>query len=244
MLRILVVANGNCNPATIQRCCDQKPHAVICVDGGLRHCVAASVVPDVLVGDLDSADSADVAALDPQRTHCIRYSADKDATDLELALQYVNDTYVNTSSVKASGAVNVTAPTQGQPPASGAGTRHPEVCLVGISGGRTDHMLANWLVLSSDRWLFDIVVEDRFGTGYLIKAGHQREVMLGEGATFSLLALTPSTGIHCSGAKYPLIDASLYPDSALGISNVSTANYVRVSVKSGAVLLYANNGNV
>ncbi len=232
MLPILVIANGSCEPATIQRCGYLQPQCVICVDGGLRHCVAARITPDVLIGDLDSADASLVANLDTTRTQCIRYSPDKDATDLELALQYVNDTFVESAFRTEDPLIAVKA------------HKGVEVCVVGISGGRTDHMLANWLVLSSIRWHFNIVVKDDAGTGYIVRPGNPRVVTLAANTAFSLLALQPCAGIECTGARYPLSDATLYPDIALGISNVSTTGNVRVSVKSGALLLYANDNGI
>lgn len=217
--RILVIANGNCDTETVLRCCELKPELVICVDGGLRHCRSAGLEPDVLIGDMDSIEPTSVDQLDTEKTRFIRHSPDKDATDLELALQYINDTFVD----------------------AGTDSARIEILLAGISGGRTDHMLANWLVLSSDRWMFDIVIKERSGDGYLIRPGSPATVELEPETTFSLLALRHSTGVACSGARYPLVDAELFPDTALGISNESMSNNVQVSINSGVLLLYAND---
>ncbi|MBV7433747.1 thiamine diphosphokinase [Cardiobacteriaceae bacterium TAE3-ERU3] len=64
---------------------------VIAVDGGMCHAAALGVMPDLWIGDFDSADTdlqqryADV----PRQTH----PEDKDATDFELALAIVENNY-------------------------------------------------------------------------------------------------------------------------------------------------------
>ncbi|MFN2322443.1 MAG: thiamine diphosphokinase, partial [Trueperaceae bacterium] len=57
---------------------------VIAADGGLRHAAALGLVPDLLVGDLDSVDAAVLAAHPGLESE--RHPTDKDALDLELAL--------------------------------------------------------------------------------------------------------------------------------------------------------------
>lgn len=57
---------------------------VVAADAGLAHARVLGVTPDLLVGDLDSVSSADLAAFPalPRET----YPVDKDYLDLELAL--------------------------------------------------------------------------------------------------------------------------------------------------------------
>ncbi len=60
---------------------------IVAADGGLDHARAAGLVPDVLVGDLDSVSPA---GLDWARANIPveRHPADKAATDTELALAW------------------------------------------------------------------------------------------------------------------------------------------------------------
>lgn len=61
---------------------------VLAVDGGLSACAQAGVVPDVLIGDLDSVPPGGLDAL--EATVAVeRYPADKDVSDLDLALEHV-----------------------------------------------------------------------------------------------------------------------------------------------------------
>lgn len=58
---------------------------LIAVDGGVNHCHAMNLEPDLILGDLDSADPSSLAQF-PQ-VPIKKYPRDKDQTDLELALR-------------------------------------------------------------------------------------------------------------------------------------------------------------
>ena len=232
MHRILLIANGECDDATVARCIALQPKMIVCIDGGLRHCRSAGIEPDVLLGDFDSADPLAVAEIDTHKTHCITYPADKDATDLELALRYVQKEVqreLQTEQVLGSD------PVRGENHGS-----QIEVVLAGLSGGRTDHMLANWLLLARAEWSFAITVMDHSGIGFLVSPLSPRNIALTPGDTFSLLALRHASGVYCVGAQYPLENAELQEHTSLGVSNVAQSTSVKVSVEAGALLMYVN----
>ena len=66
----------------------EAAHAMVIVaaDRGAVALENAGVIPHVLVGDLDSADTGTVARLRATGVVVERYPTDKDATDLELAI--------------------------------------------------------------------------------------------------------------------------------------------------------------
>ena len=226
--RILLVANGDCAAATLARCLTWQPRMILCVDGGLRHCTSAGIEPDVLLGDFDSADPLLVAQVDKHKTRCIQHPEDKDATDLELALRYV-ETEVKTEFIEGAEKADNVSPVP-----------QIEVLLAGLSGGRTDHMLANWLLLAKADWSFAITVMDQCGDGFFVSPNSAREIAVTPGDTFSLLALRHASGVNCDGARYPLKNAELETHTSLGISNVAESTSVKVSVEDGALLMYVN----
>src|SRR5918994_6813106 len=59
---------------------------VIAADGGAAALDRLSRHPDLLVGDLDSADAGLVARLEAEGAEIQRHPADKEATDTELAV--------------------------------------------------------------------------------------------------------------------------------------------------------------
>lgn len=85
---------------------------VIAVDGGMTHAATLGVLPASWIGDFDSASQALQAryAMVPRET----FPIDKDKTDFELALEYVQTHYPDAV-----------------------------VCIVGCDGAEDDHVFAN-----------------------------------------------------------------------------------------------------
>lgn len=105
--RAVVVAAGAPPDLRLLRAAGRVADVVIAADGGFSHARAAGLRVDVVIGDLDSLDQPLPAGVE-----LVRHPRDKDATDLELALDYV------------------------------ASAGPAEVVLFGALGGRLDHMLA------------------------------------------------------------------------------------------------------
>src|SRR5436305_14191603 len=81
---IVFAGNGRVEPAVRARL--PQPADVIAADSGLTVASALGLAVDHLVGDLDSVDPAAVEAAEAGGTTVDRHPAEKDATDLELAL--------------------------------------------------------------------------------------------------------------------------------------------------------------
>ncbi len=61
---------------------------IICADGGLRHAFHLKIVPDTVIGDLDSTPSEIINYYKNQNVQFIEYSSDKDKSDTQLCLEY------------------------------------------------------------------------------------------------------------------------------------------------------------
>ena len=85
--RALVVAGG---PAPGDGVIDALPDVdvVIAADGGTDHARRLGLIPDVVVGDLDSVSGAGLAWVREAGIRVIEHPVDKDATDLDLALSH------------------------------------------------------------------------------------------------------------------------------------------------------------
>ena len=66
----------------------QSDEFVIAADGGARHCFKFDIHPDVVIGDFDSLTTKEIDSLLVAGSNLIRHPADKDETDLELALDF------------------------------------------------------------------------------------------------------------------------------------------------------------
>ncbi len=118
-MRILLFANGDLPDPEAARARVRPDDYILCADGGAHHALALGLTPDRVIGDLDSLDPALLARLQAQGVSFEQHPVDKDATDLELALE----------AARQLGA--------------------EEVLLLGALGGRLDQQLANLALLAS-----------------------------------------------------------------------------------------------
>lgn len=120
MRTVLVVAGGDPpHPDLLAGRVLPAADLVVAADSGADHAVALGLGVDVLVGDLDSVAPATVDAVRAAGAEVVAVPRDKDATDVELALDA----------------------------AWGRGADH--LVLVGGHGGRLDHALATMAALAS-----------------------------------------------------------------------------------------------
>ena len=95
-----------------------RPSCIIAADSGLDHAYELGLRPDVVVGDMDSVTQQSLTRAEGEGVVIERHPTDKDATDLELAIDV----------------------------AHGRGFRF--ATIIGGTGGRFAHTLANALLLT------------------------------------------------------------------------------------------------
>jgi len=182
----------------------------IAVDGGGAVCLAAGVVPNVVLGDFDSLTPAALERIAESGAWVVRFPAEKDETDLELAL----------AEARSAGA--------------------DEVVLTCATAERLDHTLAALGALAANADLRPELAETDLSGWVLAPGGRDSVELEGEGATVSLVALGSSAVVSATGVRWPLEAAELRPGSGLGISNVITDRAgARFSVTSGSLLVLA-----
>ncbi|GBD10299.1 Thiamine pyrophosphokinase [Candidatus Thermoflexus japonica] len=84
---ILIVAGGEVDREALRRAVSQA-RWILAADGGAAHLRAIGAIPHRVIGDLDSMDPETLSWLEQAGVPIERHSVDKDATDLELALEY------------------------------------------------------------------------------------------------------------------------------------------------------------
>ena len=183
---------------------------VIAADSGLDHAAALGLSVDVLVGDLDSATAPAVRAAEAAGVRIERHPVDKEATDLELALEHA----------LALGAGRVTV-------VSGGG------------GARVDHHLAELVLLASARFA-PLHLDARIGTARAVPvhAGEGVSLTGAPGAVLTLIALGgPAIGITTAGLRWPLRAETLEPGSTRGVSNEIVEGPLHVALTGGSLLV-------
>ena len=110
-----------------------------------------------------------------------------------------------------------------------------EIIICAALGGRSDHMLANVLLLARPE-LADLavtLVDGRESIRLLRSGGSAPAHLEVQGAPGDLLSLLPlgcdAVGVTTEGLQYPLHDETLFLGQARGVSNVFTAARERAS---------------
>ncbi len=174
---------------------------VICADGGLRHTEMIGRKPDLILGDFDSCRQGEACP------EALIYPAEKDDTDMGLALKY----------------------------ALAHGMK--EICMFGGLNGRMDHTIANIHLMKyalnrgANAYLMD---ENMFVTlfqkEYILKEKGYRYISL-----FPFGG--PLTGVTYEGLKYPLQNGVFETEDSYGVSNEMTHEQAKITLESGTALL-------
>lgn len=183
---------------------------VVAADSGIDRALAGGLAIHHAVGDFDSVSAEGLAAAEAAGTTVHRHPADKDATDLELALDLVAE-------------LDPTA----------------ELLVVGAGGGRLDHQLADLLALAAPA-LAGRSVRARFGTAEVAVArpGPPVELTGTPGEQVSLLPVHGlARGVTTTGLRWPLLDADLVPGTTRALSNELVDGTATASIADGVLLV-------
>jgi len=179
---------------------------LIAADGGLGHIRRLGLVPNLVIGDLDSINPQDETWLAVHKIEVRQFLRDKDFTDLELAVQAARE---------------------------GGFT---QILIAAALGGRLDQALANiallWLpaLRGLDIALDDGVTSVRLLENRLEIAGNPGDLvsLLPWGG--------PAAGVVTHTLKYPLKAETLTPGQTRGISNVMLGRSAVVEIAAGTLL--------
>jgi thiamine pyrophosphokinase len=203
---LVVVVSGGSPPDA--RAAQHVPRGtpVVAADRGLDYALALGLDVTLAVGDFDSASAEAIAEAEAADVRIERHPAEKDATDLELALAAAIDM----------------APQR--------------ILVLAGTGGRLDHELSALLLLASERYaaarIDALVGEARV---HVIRGERELEGSPGELCTL-LAVNGPATGVTTEGLEYPLQGETLEPGSSRGVSNVFAGETADVTVEDGVLL--------
>ena len=129
--RIIIFANGELPALHKARALIQNEDILICADGGTRHALALSLKPDLIIGDLDSAEQDILQKFRAAGVLIESFPHDKNETDLELAINRAIE------------------------------WKPEQILIVAALGGRLDQTIANITLLTDARLLnVDIRLDD------------------------------------------------------------------------------------
>jgi thiamine pyrophosphokinase len=185
---------------------------VIAADKGLEHAISLGLEVTVAVGDFDSASPDVVARAEAGATTVERHPAEKDATDLELAL----DRALSMSPER--------------------------IVVLSGDGGRLDHLFSTLLLLGSSRYeSVEIDAFIGGARVYVVRGQRGIEGEPGELVSLFALH-GPAEEVRTEGLAYSLDGETLEAGSTRGVSNVLVEERARISVGSGVLLAVCPRG--
>ncbi len=211
MKRAVIFANGQLPDIRAAQSLIRPDDFLIGADGGTIHIFNMGLVPNVVIGDMDSLEESTLRKLTSSNIEINLYPADKNETDLELALNYVI--------------------TEG----------YRETLIVAGLGGRIDQTLSNLSLLTDAHLLpTEGHLDARFDDGVEEIFFCRDEVQV-RGRSGDIVSLIPwgseVTGVATENLKWPLRNETLYPHKTRGISNEMLAGEASIKIKSGLLLI-------
>jgi thiamine pyrophosphokinase len=215
MQRIVIFANGELPDLDKARLLLRADDYIVCADGGMRHALALGLQPNLIIGDMDSAERDQLQKLKDEDVPIELFSHDKNETDLELAINHAIDLKPN------------------------------QIMIVGALGGRLDQTLGNIALLNDTRHKpalshvegsLDMRLDD--GVEEIFVCRNQVQVHGKSGDLVSLIPWQgPVTDVQTENLKWPLRNETLFPDKTRGISNEMLGDTASVSMGSGSLLV-------
>jgi thiamine pyrophosphokinase len=207
-VRAAIFLNGAPDPPDLLRRVAGRADLVVAADGGARYALDAGVVPDLVVGDMDSLGEARARKLEERGTLLERHPIRKGKMDGHLAVLAARDRGATAAD------------------------------LLCAAGGRYSALFAvPHIMLASERIGLQTTLVAGWGQAFVLEAGF-RMVVGNPRDSVSVFPLTgPATGVTLEGFDYPLEDARLEIGDTLGFHNELVGRMGRVSVGVGALLV-------
>lgn len=203
----IIVCSGSVIDYSYHKKYFNKAESVICVDGGAKHVRSFGLVPDVLIGDLDSISEEDLEYFKSLNVKIMKYQSEKDMTDTEIAVDFAIE------------------------------SGYTEIVIIGGIGTRIDHSLANIFLLKRmlDRGIKGLIVNEQ-NEIRLIKDRISVMREEGSKITLLPLTNLVE-GITTKGLYYELNNEAIEMGSSRGVSNEFSADAAEVTIESGILIV-------
>lgn len=211
-MRILIMTGGKVEPDFAGKFLEKEQFdRVIAADSGLSYCKKLKVMPTDILGDFDSLKDKTLLEEYKKAGVPVRtFPTRKDYTDTHLAMMYAKE------------------------------LNPEEIVILGATGTRLDHMLANigMLEYMADEGISCKIVDAHNEVELFCGKTEKKYKKPEDRAFFSLIAWNGKvTGIDLEGFSYPLHNGVLETAISLGISNEIVDEYATLRMKTGKLLV-------
>ncbi len=204
----LIVTGGSVDIEFLRSTIECEPFdRIIAVDHGAEALDALEMLPDTIVGDLDSVAPEIIQKYCFLGAKLIKYDTQKDKTDTHLALEEALE------------------------------EERSSITIIGAIGTRLDHMLANFqiMMLALEYGVSCYILNKKNKVFLINKTAvftreHYDFVSL-------IPMTEVVRGVHTEGLKYPLTAYDLKQGMSIGVSNEWVDKIGRVTIKDGLLLV-------
>lgn len=189
----------------------ERSDFIICADGGIDNLLKLNIKPDLVLGDLDSTSETGLNYIKEKAIKVNLFPSIKDDTDTALAVEYLLD------------------------------KEFDEITLMGVTGTRLDHTMANILLLNTllEKGVKGKIIDDN---NIIQLIDDELMVEYKENSYVSIIPITED-GIIVSleGFYYNLCKEKIEFASSYGISNKIIKDYGKIKIHSGKALVFISN---
>lgn len=207
-MSVLIIGSGSNIDKDILKNEKTDVEYVICADGGLEKAEYLGLLPNVIVGDLDSVDEKTLKKYKDMGINIIKYSTEKDYTDMELAIKYAIE------------------------------KDFKDITLVGATGTRLDHTMANIMLIEEYyKQGIKIKIVDNNNTIEIIINEMNIKNKEGYFVSIIPISDVVEK-ITLEGFKYSLTNRDVKRGSALCVSNQIISKSGKITIKGGIGLVF------
>jgi thiamine pyrophosphokinase len=182
------------------------------VDGGYLSFRQAGLVPDTLIGDMDSLSEEEHPGSEFPELK-VMHLHEQDSTDFEKALNWIQ---VNTNIKK--------------------------LIILGGLGKRTDHLTTNLLVASVADQSLEITFDDDQEWMRRVTPSCPLSLHGRKGANLSILPLCESSGVTTKGLQWELNSENIGGSKIVGQSNRCKSDLVEIKCETGNFFVFLEKG--
>lgn len=190
---------------------NEKYNYIICADGGANHLFKMNIIPDYIIGDLDSVNAQVISYYKEKKVDFKKFPSKKNETDTELCIllaQKLKSTHID---------------------------------FLGALGGRIDHSLANinLLYYVREKNIYPRIISNK--EELYIAISESIKIDGDKGNIISVIPIKEDAiGVTLKNLEYPLDNYDMKFSVPLGISNVMLGKTCEINVKHGSLLVIKN----
>lgn len=210
----LIVTGGNVNTEFLKKILEEnKFETIIAADKGLEALNKINVMPNYIIGDFDSVNKTTLNQYENKNIEITYLKPEKDFTDTHMAIKLAIE------------------------------KRAKHITIIGATGTRMDHTLANIHVLNEA--LQNNVPTEIINENNRIMLINKKAKLI-KNTNYKYVSIIPLTtkitGVTLKGFKYNIENATINLGESIGVSNEQIEQEALIEIKEGiAILIYSKD---